>query len=65
MDFWCRCSFWDTIGFIVNGIVFFFAGSSAVNFFVRWEQQAVLSPYLSVVLLDTDRELWGLVLRYC
>ena len=28
-------SFWDTIGYIVNGIVFFFAGSSAVNFFVR------------------------------
>lgn len=29
------CSFWDTISFSVNGIVFFFAGASAVNFFVR------------------------------
>ena len=28
-------SFWDTISFITNGIVFFFAGCSAVNFFVR------------------------------
>lgn len=29
------CSFWDTLSFSVNGIVFFFAGASAVNFFVR------------------------------
>jgi NhaP-type Na+/H+ or K+/H+ antiporter len=28
-------SFWDTISYAVNGLVFFFAGASAVNFFIR------------------------------
>lgn len=28
-------SFWDTLGFILNGIVFFYAGASSVNFFWR------------------------------
>ena len=28
-------SFWDTVGYAVNGLVFFFAGASAVNFFIR------------------------------
>ena len=28
-------SFWDTVSYAVNGLVFFFAGASAVNFFVR------------------------------
>eukprot|EP00884_Botryococcus_braunii_P005640 jgi/Botrbrau1/15077/Bobra.0286s0006.2 len=27
--------FWDTISFIMNGMVFFFAGASSVNFFYR------------------------------
>lgn len=28
-------SFWDTISFMLNGIVFFYAGASSVNFFWR------------------------------
>ena len=28
-------SFWDTIGFAITGMVFFFSGVSSVNFFVR------------------------------
>ena len=28
-------TFWDTISFMLNGIVFFFAGASSVNFFWR------------------------------
>ena len=28
-------TFWDTISFIINGIIFFFAGASSVNFFWR------------------------------
>lgn len=28
-------NFWDTIGFAVSGMVFFFSGCSSVNFFVR------------------------------
>ena len=27
--------FWDTIGLIVNGNIFFFSGASAINFFWR------------------------------
>ena len=27
--------FWDTVGFAVTGMVFFFSGVSSVNFFVR------------------------------
>ena len=30
-------SFWDTVSYAVNGLVFFFAGASAVNFFIRCE----------------------------
>ena len=28
-------TFWDTLSFAMNGLVFFFAGVSAVNFFIR------------------------------
>lgn len=28
-------TFWDTISFMLNGIVFFYAGASSVNFFWR------------------------------
>ena len=28
-------SFWDTVSFMLNGIVFFYAGASSVNFFWR------------------------------
>lgn len=28
-------SFWDTLSFVVNGIVFFFSGVACINFFVR------------------------------
>lgn len=27
---------WDTLAFIANGLVFFWAGISAVNFLARW-----------------------------
>ena len=30
--------FWDTIGFAITGMVFFFSGVSCVNFFVRSAQ---------------------------
>ena len=30
-------SFWDTVSYAVNGLVFFFAGASAVNFFIRYK----------------------------
>lgn len=30
--------FWDTVGFAVTGMVFFFSGVSSVNFFVRSAQ---------------------------
>ena len=28
-------SFWDTFAFVANGIVFFFAGASSLNFLIR------------------------------
>ena len=28
-------AFWDTLSFVVNGIVFFFSGIACINFFVR------------------------------
>eukprot|EP00884_Botryococcus_braunii_P006187 jgi/Botrbrau1/1556/Bobra.0107s0044.1 len=31
-------SFWDTLSFAVNGIVFFYSGAACVNFFVRSSQ---------------------------
>ena len=31
-------TFWDTIGFAITGMVFFFSGVSCVNFFVRSAQ---------------------------
>lgn len=34
--------FWDTIGFAITGMVFFFSGVSCVNFFVRSAQ--VMTP---------------------
>ena len=29
-------SFWDTFAFVANGIVFFFAGASSLNFVIRF-----------------------------
>lgn len=29
-------AFWDTLSFVVNGIVFFFSGVACINFFVRY-----------------------------
>ncbi|KAK9788845.1 hypothetical protein WJX73_003600 [Symbiochloris irregularis] len=42
-------SFWDTVGFSINGVVFFFAGASSVNFF--WRSSAEL------LLQEPDRAL--------
>lgn len=42
-------SFWDTISFAVNGIVFFFAGASAVNFFVRSAEELKETGTVDVV----------------
>lgn len=33
-------SFWDTLSFVVNGIVFFFSGVACINFFVRQTSKA-------------------------
>lgn len=46
--------FWDTIGFAITGMVFFFSGVSCVNFFVR---SAQVSECLSI-LADCS---WGCV----
>ena len=35
--------FWDTIGFAITGMVFFFSGVSCVNFFVR-SAQVMIGP---------------------
>lgn len=37
-------NFWDTVGFGVNGLVFFFAGASSVNFF--WRSSEACAPRL-------------------
>ena len=38
--------FWDTIGFAITGMVFFFSGVSCVNFLVRSAQVMIgLTPY--------------------
>lgn len=37
-------TFWDTISFMLNGIVFFYAGASSVNFF--WRSSEVRTPPL-------------------
>ena len=34
-------TFWDTVGFAMNGVVFFFAGASSVNFFWRSSEVGV------------------------
>ena len=39
-------SFWDTLSFSVNGIVFFYSGAACINFFVR---RASLRPCLTGV----------------
>ena len=36
-------SFWDTLSFVVNNIVFFFSGMAIVNFAVRWGLSVLLS----------------------
>ena len=33
--------FWDTIGLIVNGNIFFFSGASAINFFWRSTEASI------------------------
>ena len=53
-------SFWDTVGYAVNGLVFFFAGASAVNFFIRCGMYSCLASLLlkqascSIVLLPNE-----------
>ena len=47
-------TFWDTISFMLNGIVFFYAGASSVNFFwrsseVRQPPPALQCPYNCIV----------------
>jgi hypothetical protein len=42
--------FYDTLGFAMNGIVFFFAGASSVNFFYRYVQ-CMLSRHSLVSVL--------------
>jgi len=37
--------FWDTIGFAITGMVFFFSGVSCVNFFLRSAQVGLLTRY--------------------
>ena len=36
-------NFWDTIGFAITGMVFFFSGVSSVNFFVRSAQVGLIA----------------------
>ena len=36
-------SFWDTFAFVANGIVFFFAGASSLNFLIRQAPLSALS----------------------
>lgn len=48
-------SFWDTLSFVVNGIVFFFSGVACINFFVRC---GLLLR--SIVLPQTGREFFPL-----
>lgn len=36
-------TFWDTLSYAMNGLVFFFAGVSAVNFFIRSSEVGLLS----------------------
>ena len=35
-------SFWDTFAFLANGIVFFFAGASSLNFIIRCGEKAYI-----------------------
>ena len=35
-------TFWDTISFMLNGIVFFYAGASSVNFFWRSSEVCIV-----------------------
>ena len=41
--------FWDTIGFGITGMVFFFSGVSSVNFFVRSAQVSTRIPAAYVI----------------
>ncbi|KAK9840543.1 hypothetical protein WJX81_000451 [Elliptochloris bilobata] len=52
--------FWDTISFAVNGIVFFYAGCSSVNFFWRSSQEI----YEDEGTLHALATLWRLPLLY-
>ena len=46
--------FWDTVGFAVTGMVFFFSGVSSVNFFVRSAQVSHCIAYS----LNSFSSLW-------
>lgn len=43
-------SFWDTFAFVANGIVFFFAGASSLNFVIRY----LASPDVAVSFFAVD-----------
>ena len=49
-------TFWDTLSFMLNGIVFFFAGASAVNFFWRSSEVSFL-PIHNLAALDRQNSL--------
>jgi hypothetical protein len=36
--------FWETLAFIVNAMVFAYAGAATVNFFIRWGQGTCSTP---------------------
>ncbi len=49
--------FWDTIGFGITGMVFFFSGVSSVNFFVRSAQVGWLSLSLGIWQMTTRTDI--------
>jgi len=53
--------FWDTIGFGITGMVFFFSGVSSVNFFVRSAQVGWLSLSLGVQQSITRTETFAFI----
>lgn len=50
-------NFWDTIGFAITGLVFFFSGVSCVNFFYR-SAQVMTARSSSKPQLKFDRNTW-------
>jgi len=53
--------FWDTIGFGITGMVFFFSGVSSVNFFVRSAQVGWLSLSLGIQQSITRTETFAFI----